>query len=149
MLLALFALMTGSIPLMLAVLFVTATQAAFFSPAKYGIIPEFVGERDLSRANGLLEMSTFVAIILGTVAGTTLVAEWRGRPALIGAFLIGIAVLGTWTSLRIPHIFATVARRPFPWNPMGEVVQGIGRLRKDSALLQAVTGTTFFWFLGA
>ena len=88
MLLALFALMTDSIPWMLAVLFVTATQAAFFSPAKYGIVPELVEEKHLARANGLLEMSTFVAIILGTVVGTTLVAGWRGHPAYIGAFLI-------------------------------------------------------------
>jgi acyl-[acyl-carrier-protein]-phospholipid O-acyltransferase/long-chain-fatty-acid--[acyl-carrier-protein] ligase len=55
--LAILALMKGSIDWMLAVLFFTATQAAFFSPAKYGIVPELVEERHLARANGLLEMS--------------------------------------------------------------------------------------------
>ncbi|HEY1216716.1 MAG TPA: MFS transporter, partial [Bryobacteraceae bacterium] len=149
MLLALFALMTDSIPWMLAVLFVTATQAAFFSPAKYGIVPELVEEKHLARANGLLEMSTFVAIILGTVVGTTLVAGWRGHPAYIGAFLIGIACLGTWTSLYIPHTPASLTDRAFSWNPLGDVAKGMRRLSKDSALLQSVIGTTFFWFLGA
>ena len=53
---------------MLAVLFLMAVQSTFFSPAKYGIVPEALPAEDLSRANGLLEMSTFVAIVLGTVA---------------------------------------------------------------------------------
>ena len=45
------------------VLFLIALQATFFSPAKYGILPEMLPDRDLSRANGVLEMSTFVAIV--------------------------------------------------------------------------------------
>ena len=59
------AFMNGRLEWMLVVLFLIATQSAFFSPAKYGIVPEIVPERALSRANGLLEMSTFAAIVLG------------------------------------------------------------------------------------
>src|SRR5579875_1286996 len=55
MTLALFALLSGNIQWMLGVLFLTATQAAFFSPAKYAIVPELVSEEQLTRANGLLE----------------------------------------------------------------------------------------------
>ena len=51
------------------VLFLIALQATFFSPAKYGILPEMLPDRDLSRANGVLEMSTFVAIVRGTAVG--------------------------------------------------------------------------------
>src|SRR3989442_151130 len=66
MIFGLVALLVGRIELLLAVLFLMALQATFFSPAKYGIVPEMLPDKDLSRANGLLEMSTFVAIILGT-----------------------------------------------------------------------------------
>jgi acyl-[acyl-carrier-protein]-phospholipid O-acyltransferase/long-chain-fatty-acid--[acyl-carrier-protein] ligase len=146
---ALFALVSGNINWMLAVLFITATQAAFFSPAKYGIVPELVEERHLTRANGLLEMSTFIAIILGTVFGTSLVAAWKHEPARIGAVLIGIAVLGTVAGLRIPRTPAPAANRPFSWNPFGDVCVGLASLAKDRTLMLTVAGTTFFWFLGA
>lgn len=149
MLLALFALISGSVGWMLVVLFLTATQAAFFSPAKYGIVPELVPDRHLARANGLLEMSTFIAIILGTVFGTKLIAYWSGSPAYIGLLLIGIAVVGTWTSLRIAKPSSPAEKRAFSWNPFGDAVIGMKRVTRDKVLLQAVFGTTFFWFLGA
>ena len=63
---ALAALVVGRVDLMAAVLFLMATQSTFFSPAKYGIVPELVPDADLSRANGLLGMTTFLAIIVGT-----------------------------------------------------------------------------------
>jgi hypothetical protein len=58
--LGLFAFMAGHLELTYVVLFLIALQATFFSPAKYGILPEMLPDRDLSRANGVLEMSTFV-----------------------------------------------------------------------------------------
>ena len=59
-------------------------HAAIFSPAKYGIVPEILGDRDLSRGNALLEMSTFVAIVLGIASGGVLFAVWSAAPWRIG-----------------------------------------------------------------
>ena len=146
---ALFALVSGSIEWMLAILFLTATQAAFFSPAKYGIVPELVADKHLARANGLLEMSTFVAIILGTVGGSYLVALWKHQSVYIGLVLIAIAIGGTLTSLKIARTPAPAAHRSFSWNPFGEVMTGMKRLHADRFLMLTVLGTTFFWFLGA
>jgi acyl-[acyl-carrier-protein]-phospholipid O-acyltransferase/long-chain-fatty-acid--[acyl-carrier-protein] ligase len=67
--LGLIAFVTNWLELTYVVLFLIALQATFFSPAKYGILPEILPDRDLSRANGVLEMSTFVAIVLGTAIG--------------------------------------------------------------------------------
>src|SRR5436190_20553420 len=67
--LGLFAFTTGHLNLAYLVLFLIAVQATFFSPAKYGILPEMLPDRDLSRANGVLEMSTFVAIVAGPAIG--------------------------------------------------------------------------------
>src|SRR5436190_16354020 len=67
--LGLAAFLFGHLQLTYAVLFLIALQATFFSPAKYGILPEMLPDRDLSRANGVLEMSTFVAIVAGTAIG--------------------------------------------------------------------------------
>lgn len=147
MLFALFALRASNVNWMLAVLFFTATQAAFFSPAKYGIVPELVGERHLARANGLLEMSTFVAIILGTVGGGLLVAHFNTSD--IGLVLIAVAIIGTAVGVRMTRTPVAVAKRPWTWNPIGDSLRGFAGLLADRNLLITVLGTTYFWFLGA
>src|SRR5215471_2734196 len=85
MLFGLGVLRAGWVEGMLAVVFLMGLHAAIFSPAKYGIVPEIVEDRELSRANGLLEMSTFVAIVLGIAGGGVLVALWKHAMWHIGA----------------------------------------------------------------
>ena len=83
------------IELMLVVLFLMALHSTLFSPAKYGIVPEMLPDRDLSRANALLEMSTFVAIVLGTSIGVVPVRRLEGRAVeASGCVTLGVAVAG-------------------------------------------------------
>ena len=84
MVLALGAFFTGHIQAMLAGVFLMGLHATFFSPAKYGILPEMLPEKELSRGNGLLEMSTFMAIILGTSVGGAIFALWKHNLPVIG-----------------------------------------------------------------
>src|SRR5206468_5122669 len=126
-----------------------ALHSTFFSPAKYGILPEMLPDKDLSRANGLLEMSTFLAIILGTSLGSFLIASWKNRPELIGLVLIVIAVGGTLASLRITRVPPSGARKPFRLNPWAEIIEGLKRLYGDRTLWLTVAGISYFWFLGA
>src|SRR5262245_3540879 len=86
---------TGHLGLTYAVLFLIAVQATFFSPAKYGILPEVLPDRDLSRANGILEMSTFAAIVAGTALGAVLFDAWHDRLWLIGVLVFAIAIPAT------------------------------------------------------
>src|ERR1051325_2521633 len=104
MVLALAAFFTGHIQFMLAVVFLMGLHSAFFSPAKYGILPEMLPERDLSRGNGLIEMSTFLAIILGTSLGGAVYEALKDRLDWIGVLLIIIAVLGTMMSFGIIRV---------------------------------------------
>jgi len=149
MLFALGAFVTGHIESMLAVVFLMGLHAAFFSPAKYGILPEMLPEKDLSRGNGLLEMSTFMAIILGTSVGGAIFALWKHNLPLIGVLMIGIAALGTLTSLRITRVPASGAAKLLLLNPFGEVIDGLRRLRTERPLWLTVIGISYFWFLGA
>jgi acyl-[acyl-carrier-protein]-phospholipid O-acyltransferase/long-chain-fatty-acid--[acyl-carrier-protein] ligase len=148
-LMAVAAFLARDIDAMLAVLFFTATQSAFFSPAKYGILPELFPERDLTRANGLLEMVNFLAIILGTVAGSLLFALWPDRLVWIAVVLIGVALIGSVTSLGIARVPAPADRPPFRLSPWSELGVGIARLRADRGLALAVAGIGWFWFAGA
>src|SRR5207237_6238163 len=139
----------GHLQITYAVLFLIALQATFFSPAKYGILPEVLPDRDLSRANGLLEMSTFVAIVLGTAVGGYLFDIWHAQLWLIGVIVVAVAVLGTALSFRIPQVPAAAPGRPIDKNPWGEIWHGLITLRRDRVLWLTVVGISYFWFLGS
>ncbi|HEU0119295.1 MAG TPA: acyl-[ACP]--phospholipid O-acyltransferase [Bryobacteraceae bacterium] len=148
MIFALFALQATNMPMLLGVLFLLAAQANFFSPAKYGILPEILPERDLSRANALLELTTFVAIVIGGGFGTLLFEHWKHEQWKMSAFLISLAVIGSLTSLGIPKVKPSPSTEPFHWNPFAEIVKGLGILRKDRPMALTVAGISFFWFIG-
>lgn len=149
MLMGIVALLAGRIELLLIVLFLLAVQANFFSPAKYGILPETVSEAQLSRANGLLELTTFVAIVVGASLGTLLYSTWSGQPLRMGLTILAIAVAGSLLSLHIRKVPAAGSKTPFRWNPFAEVVAGAGDLRADPPLAMSVLGISWFWFAGA
>jgi acyl-[acyl-carrier-protein]-phospholipid O-acyltransferase/long-chain-fatty-acid--[acyl-carrier-protein] ligase len=133
----------------LAVVFLMGLHSTFFSPAKYGILPEMLPEKDLSRGNGLLEMSTFMAIILGTAFGGTIYEAWKDRLGWIGVVLIVIAVVGTITSLGITRVPPSGSAKKFVLNPVAEIWDGTKRLYSDRPLWLTVMGISYFWFLGA
>jgi acyl-[acyl-carrier-protein]-phospholipid O-acyltransferase/long-chain-fatty-acid--[acyl-carrier-protein] ligase len=147
--LGLFAFMSGRLELTYAVLFLIALQATFFSPAKYGILPEMLPDRDLSRANGVLEMSTFVAIVAGTALGSFMFDAWRSQLWMVGGVVVAIAVIGTACSLRIPAVPAARPGGSFALNPLREIGLGLRALRRTRVLWLTVIGISYFWFLGA
>ncbi len=137
------------IDLMLVTLFLMATHSTFFSPAKYGSLPELLPDRDLSRGNALIEMTTFLAIILGTVAAGFLFKATAGDLKMIGVVMLGIAVLGTLASFGIGRTPRPHKAKPFTWNPFSDVTLGIRQLRADRRLWLTVLGISWFFFLGA
>jgi acyl-[acyl-carrier-protein]-phospholipid O-acyltransferase / long-chain-fatty-acid--[acyl-carrier-protein] ligase len=139
----------GHLQLTYAVLFLIALQATFFSPAKYGILPEMLPDRELSRANGVLEMSTFVAIVLGTAVGGYLFEAWRAHLWLVGLLVVMVAAVGTVTSFWIPQVAAAAPDQRVDRNPWGEIWTGIATLRRDRVLWLTAVGISYFWFLGS
>jgi acyl-[acyl-carrier-protein]-phospholipid O-acyltransferase/long-chain-fatty-acid--[acyl-carrier-protein] ligase len=138
---------TESLNWMLLVLFLMAVHSTIFSPAKYGIVPEMLPDKDLSRANGLLEMTTFMAIVLGTSLSSFLYDFWT--PAELGLAMIGVAVTGFLCSLGITRVRAEKTTEPFRWNPFGDVIIGTKHLLRDRPLWLTVMGISYFWMLGA
>ena len=149
MALGLYALVNGGLGLLFAVLFLLGTQATFFSPAKYGILPEAVSESQISRANGLLELTTFVAIVIGTSFGSALFEHWKLEPFRMGMTMLGIALAGTLFCLHIPKVPAAGRTASFAWNPFGEILAGVRELRTRRPLALTMLGISWFWFLGA
>jgi acyl-[acyl-carrier-protein]-phospholipid O-acyltransferase / long-chain-fatty-acid--[acyl-carrier-protein] ligase len=124
----------GHLQLTYVVLFLIALQATFFSPAKYGILPEMLPDRELSRTNGILEMSTFVAIVLGTAIGGSLFEAWRAHLWAVGLLVVVVSAVGTATSFWIPQVEAAAPGQRIDRNPWGEIRTGIATLRRDRVL---------------
>jgi acyl-[acyl-carrier-protein]-phospholipid O-acyltransferase/long-chain-fatty-acid--[acyl-carrier-protein] ligase len=149
MLLATAGLATHSLALSLAALTLVASQAALFAPSKYGLLPELLPEKSLSWGNGVIELGTFLAIIIGTVAGAWMGEHFSGHEVHAGYVLLGLSVIGLLTSLSIDKVQAAAPEKAFRPNIVGDLWAQIGKIRKDRALFLAVLGNTYFWFLGS
>ena len=144
-----FAISSGNLYFMLLIPFLMGLHSTFFSPAKYGILPEILPEKSLSRANGILEMTTFMAIVLGTSLGGVLYEHWKGQPGHLNLMLVAVAVLGTLFSFGVTKVAPSGAKPIFHWNPLNEIGKGLSELRQSSNLWQTALGITYFWLLGA
>jgi acyl-[acyl-carrier-protein]-phospholipid O-acyltransferase/long-chain-fatty-acid--[acyl-carrier-protein] ligase len=148
MLFGLATLLRGWTAGMMAVVFLMGLHATIFSPAKYGIVPEMIADRDLSRGNALLEMSTFVAIVLGIAGGGVLFAVWKATAWRMGAAALAVAAIGFAASLKITRVPASGEKQVLRWNPFGEIANSTRHLLKDKPLWLAVLGVSYFWFAG-
>ncbi|MGH9394051.1 MAG: MFS transporter, partial [Terriglobales bacterium] len=143
------ALLQGSLGLLFAALFLISTQAALFSPTKYGLLPELLPEGLLSWWNGVLEMSTFVAIILGTAVGAWLSDAFRARPGSIGMILLAGSILGLLASTGISRVPPADRERRLRLNFPAEVMAELRAVYPDRVLWLAIVGNTWFWFYAA
>jgi len=149
MLLATAGLATHALWVSLAALTLVASQAALFGPSKYGLLPELLPEKSLSWGNGVIELGTFLAIIIGTIAGAWMGEDFTGHEVDAGYVLLGLSVLGFGTSLGIDKVPAAAPEKPFRLNIVGDLWAQIGKMREDRALFLAVLGNAYFWFLGS
>ena len=149
MVLATWALAHGRLDWAAAALFLASTQGAIFGPTKYGLLPELLPVTRLSWGNGIIELTTLSAAIVGALAGGYLVHVFRGRQVWSGVIFILLAVVGLITSLGITRVPAADPVRKFSWNFPSEMYREIRHMREDRALLTAVIANTFFWFLGS
>ncbi|WP_162917116.1 acyl-[ACP]--phospholipid O-acyltransferase [Dongia deserti] len=146
---ALGAFFIGDITAMIVALFLMGAQSALYSPAKYGSLPELLPDRDLSRGNALIEMSTFLAIILGGVLGGTIYEAFRDNLPMIGVIAVGIAIVGTLCSFGVGRTPPGRSTKRFTWNPLGDVSIGLRELHANRRLWLTVLGLSYFWFVGA
>jgi acyl-[acyl-carrier-protein]-phospholipid O-acyltransferase / long-chain-fatty-acid--[acyl-carrier-protein] ligase len=149
MVFAVFAFWRGSPYLAFAVIFLASTQAAVFGPSKYGLLPELLPPERLSWGNGILELTTFLAIISGTVFGSFLAQTFRGREGAAGVIFLACTVAGLGASFLISRVPVNDPGRKFRLNIFGDLGAQWRLVRPDRALKLAVIGNTYFWFLGA
>jgi MFS family permease len=131
----------------LSTVFLMGMHSAFFVPAKYGVMPEILQSHMLSRANGVLESLSFLAIILGTVFGGVLSYYFHGREYIIGIVLVVLAIIGAGASFLIQTMPAANPQRRFPFLIFGPLYQNVKELLRSRPLAFAVVGIAFFTFI--
>ncbi|HEU5122773.1 MAG TPA: MFS transporter [Verrucomicrobiae bacterium] len=149
MLIAIAGLAFEKLPLLLACVFLMGMHSAFFGPSKYGLLPELLPEKKLSWGNGLLELGTFTAIILGTVAAAMMAEFFKGHQVWSGVILVVLAVVGLSCSLGISRVPAADPAKRFNANLFADLWNRLRMIRGDRPLVLAVIGNTYFNFIGA
>jgi acyl-[acyl-carrier-protein]-phospholipid O-acyltransferase/long-chain-fatty-acid--[acyl-carrier-protein] ligase len=149
MLFAIVALAQHNLHLALAAVFLISTQSAFFGPSKYGLLPEILPEAKLSWGNGILELGTFLAIILSTFGGAYLADSFHGREVYAGIFFLACTTVGLVSSFGISRVPAAAPERAFQLSAVANIWSPIRLMRADKALWLAFLGNTYFFFLAA
>ena len=145
--LAVWAYVRNSLPLLFAALFGFGVLAALFGPIKYGILPDHLRREQLPAANALVEGATFVAILLGTIAGG-LAARDRGEAALFAALIMSFSA-ACWTSaLLIPATGEGAPQLKIGTNIATSTAAMIRHLRSDARLWWGAMVTSWFWLVG-
>ncbi len=124
-------------------------HSTLFGPVKYAYLPQHLKQEELVGGNGMIEMGTFVGILLGEVLGAVLVVRKPWGVELVAFGTIAIAVLGWLFSRRIPHSPAPEPDLKINWNPVTETVRNIGFTRQNRPVFLSLLGNSWFWFYGA
>lgn len=147
------AISMGNIPFMLVVMVFMGGQSALFGPSKYGSIPELIRREQITQANGLIGLTTVIAIVGGTISASFLY-EWT-KPATGGTFwgaafaLVGVSLLGLITSLLIRKVPAANPKLKMPWNVPQRTFRDLKLLTSTKILLGTSLGLAFFWGMAA
>lgn len=147
------ALVTQNLVAMLAVLFLYGAQSTFFGPLKFSLLPQQLHPAELVGGNAVVEMGTFVAILLGTLVGGVLGnSDLMGDLATVNLWVsltvVVVAILGFVTCFQIAPAPASHDAK-INWNPVTETVNLIRLSMERKAVFRSVLGVSWFWLLGS
>ena len=134
---------------LLVALFATGVQSTLFGPVKYSILPSVLKPEELTGGNGLVEMGTSLAVLLGMLFGGMIfaVAGDHGAQAAAVAVIL-LAIAGNLCSRAIPPVAAAAPDLKINWNPIPESIAIWKLTRKQLAVRNSVLGVSWFWFIG-
>lgn len=135
--------------LLIAAIIGMGLHSTLFGPVKYAYLPQHLNQQEIIGGNGLVEMGTFVGILLGEIIGALLVVHESWGREMVAIGTISIAVIGWWCSLRIPATPASATTLKINWNPLTETVRNIRMMKQNHTVFHAAQANSWFWFYGA
>lgn len=149
MMLAAAGFFAANVPVLLACTFLMGLHSTLFGPVKFAYLPQHLGERELTGGNGMVEMGTFVAILLGNVAGGLIVAVPQVGPQWVGISCIALALVGRLAAQWIPASPATDPGLRINWNPFTETWRNLKLAHGNLVVFRSLLGISWMWFFGA
>ncbi|NOQ78597.1 MAG: MFS transporter [Gammaproteobacteria bacterium] len=134
---------------LLTVLFFMGCQSSIFGPVKYSILPQHLSEEGLLKGNAVIEMGTFLAILLGTIIGGILIADKEFGRIYVSVLVIAIALLGWISSLKIPLAQSVNTDLKINLNLFSETWNILLTAAESRLIYGAIIAISWFWFVGA
>jgi 1-acyl-sn-glycerol-3-phosphate acyltransferase len=149
MALAAFGFWTANAFVLLACVFLMGLHSTIFGPVKYAYLPQVLGERELTGGNGMVEMGTFVAILLGQVAGGLLVAIPSVGRNYVAIACIAVAFVGRGFAQFVPSCPSSDPKLRVNWNPVSETLRNLRLAHGNVVVFRSLLGISWMWFFGA
>ncbi len=134
---------------LLACVFLMGLHSTLFGPVKFAYLPQHLGERELTGGNGMVEMGTFVAILLGQVAGGLLVGIADVGRHYVAFACVGVALLGRAVAQYVPASPSTDPGLKINWNPVTETWRNLKLAHGNLVVFRSLLGISWMWFFGA
>ncbi len=149
MAIALYGFTAKSVPVLLLCTFLLGVHSTLFGPVKYAYLPQQLDERELTGGNGMVEMGTFVAILLGNVVGGLLIAVPEVGASYVAWSCLALALLGRVSAQFVPRAPATDAALQINWNPVTETWRNLKLAHGSIVVFRSLLGISWMWFFGA
>ncbi|HEY9238927.1 MAG TPA: MFS transporter [Burkholderiaceae bacterium] len=149
MALAAFGFWTGQVVVLLVCVVLMGLHSTIFGPVKFAYLPQHLSERELTGGNGMVEMGTFVAILLGQVAGGLLVAIPEVGRHYVAIACLAVALLGRFTAQGVPASPSSDPNLRINWNPFTETWRNLMLARENIVVFRSLLGISWMWFFGA
>ncbi len=149
MLIAAWGLVQQQVALLLVCVFLMGLHSTLFGPVKFAYLPQHLNERELTGGNGMVEMGTFVAILLGSLAGGLLIALPAVGPMYVAAGCIALALGGRVAAQAIPASPSTDPGLRINWNPVSETWRNLRLAHRNLVVFRSLLGISWMWFFGA
>jgi 1-acyl-sn-glycerol-3-phosphate acyltransferase len=153
MLIAAFGFMSSNVavqvPVLLGCTFLMGLHSTLFGPVKFAYLPQALNERELTGGNGMVEMGTFVAILIGQIVGGLLVAMPQVGAKYVAIACIVLALVGRAVSHFIPAAPATDPDLKINWNPVTETWRNLKLAHENIVVFRSMLGISWMWFFGA
>jgi 1-acyl-sn-glycerol-3-phosphate acyltransferase len=149
MILAGWGFIQANVPVLLACTFLMGLHSTLFGPVKFAYLPQHLNERELTGGNGMVEMGTFVAILIGQVIGGLLIAIPQTGAQIVAGGCVALAVLGRLVAHAIPVSAATEPNLKINWNPITETWRNLKLAKENTVVFRSLLGISWMWFFGA
>jgi 1-acyl-sn-glycerol-3-phosphate acyltransferase len=148
-LLGLWGFFGSQVAVLLGCIFLLGLHSTLFGPLKYAYLPQHLSERELTGGNGMVEMGTFVAILLGNIVGGQLIALPEIGARVVALSCLGVALLGRVSAQFVPISPSTEPGLRINWNPVTETVRNLKLAHGNVVVFRSLLGISWMWFFGA